>query len=63
MNGYMTLQEASQKWGIRGCRINTLCLQGRIDGASKFGKEWAIPKDAEKPHDARVKSGKYIKTV
>lgn len=42
-------------------RINTLCLEGRIDGAIKFGNTWAIPKDAEKPKDERVKSGRYIK--
>lgn len=62
MQGYMTLKEASEKWGIGDRRINTLCLQGRIDGASKFGREWAIPKDAKKPVDARIKSGRYIKT-
>ena len=27
----------------------------------KFGKSWAIPADAEKPKDERIKSGKYIK--
>ena len=61
MQGYMTLKEASKKWGIGDRRINALCLQGRIEGASKFGREWAIPYDAKKPEDARVKSGKYIK--
>ncbi len=30
-------------------------------GAVRFGKAWAIPVDTEKPSDARVKSGKYIK--
>lgn len=29
----------------------------------KFGREWAIPIDAEKPVDQRVKSGKYKKSV
>lgn len=27
----------------------------------RIGTYWAIPEDAEKPSDARVKSGKYIK--
>ena len=62
MEGYMTLKEASEKWGIGDRRINSLCLQGRIAGASKFGREWAIPIDAEKPVDARIKSGRYIKS-
>lgn len=62
MEGYMTLKEASQKWGIGDRRINVLCIEGRIPGATKLGNMWAIPSDAEKPQDARIKSGKYIKT-
>lgn len=61
MIGYMKIQEASGKWGISERRINTLCLQGRIEGAIKFGTTWAIPADAVKPSDARVRTGKYIK--
>ncbi len=61
MNSYMKIIEASEKWGLSARRINTLCLEGRIDGAIKFGNTWAIPKDAEKPKDERVKSGRYIK--
>lgn len=61
MIGYMKIQEAAEKWGISDRRINTLCLQGRIEGAVKFGNTWAIPCDAEKPKDERVKSGRYIK--
>ena len=32
-----------------------------IDGAYKAGASWIIPDDSEKPNDARIKSGKYIK--
>ena len=32
-----------------------------VEGAVKFGNTWAIPADAEKPKDDRIKSGKYIK--
>ena len=32
-----------------------------IDGAVKFGNTWAIPEDVNKPADARISSGKYIK--
>lgn len=39
-----------------------LCTEGRIPGAMKIGFYWAIPADAEKPDDQRVKSGKYIET-
>ena len=61
MNGYMKIAEASKKWGIGERRVNALCLEGRIEGAIKFGNTWAIPADAEKPKDDRVKSGKYMK--
>lgn len=63
MNGYLTISEISKKWGIKDRRISTLCLEGRIDGAVKFGNTWAIPDDAEKPKDERIKSGKYKKKM
>lgn len=61
MNDYLTIQQVAEKWGVSIRRINTLCNEGKIDGAMKFGNTWAIPKSAEKPADGRVKSGKYIK--
>ena len=62
MEGYMTIKEASAKWGIGLRRINTLCNEGRIEGASKMGNVWVIPADAEKPKDERIKSGKFVKS-
>ena len=59
---YMSINQASQEWGISPRRIQVLCAQERIDGACRIGNMWAIPKDAQKPEDARIKSGKYIKT-
>ena len=35
------------------------CVAGRIDGAAKLGREWAIPSTAEKPSDLRVTTGEY----
>lgn len=61
MEEYMSVKEASEKWGIGTRRIYTLCEEGRVPGATRFSYVWAIPKDAEKPSDARIKSGKYIK--
>lgn len=58
---YMPIIEASKKWGITPRRIQVLCEEGRIEGAARLGRAWAIPKSAEKPKDARVKSGKYVK--
>ena len=59
---YMTIKEASVKWGLSVRRIQTICNEGMVTGVIKFGREWAIPKDAEKPVDKRVKSGKYVKS-
>lgn len=61
MNDYLTVQQLAEKWGVSIRRINTLCNEGRLEGAMKFGNSWAIPKDVKKPADGRVKSGKYIK--
>lgn len=57
---YMSISEASKKWGISNRRIQTLCVQDRIPGAARLGSIWAIPCDARKPADARIKSGKYV---
>ena len=61
MKDYMTIKEAAEKWGIGTRRVNILCHEGRIEGVVKFGASFAIPANAEKPADLRIKSGKYIK--
>ena len=58
---YLSIKQLSEKWGISKRRIQTLCSTGRIPGAKKVGSSWIIPDDAEKPVDARIKSGKYLK--
>lgn len=58
---YITTTQASEFWGISARRIAILCEQERIDGVQKSGPMWIIPEDAQKPADARIKSGKYIK--
>nr|DAE90224.1 MAG TPA: hypothetical protein [Caudoviricetes sp.] len=58
---YMTIKEASDKWEISARRIQVLCCTGRIPGAMRFGRVWAIPVNSNKPKDARVRTGKYIK--
>ena len=59
MEGYMTIKQAAEKWEVTPRRIQKLCVDGRIDGATKFGRDWAIPADAAKPEDKRVTTGKY----
>lgn len=53
MKGYISIREASRKWGVSERRVNQYCAEGRIPGAERFGKSWAIPADAEKPRDPR----------
>lgn len=55
---YMTLKEASEKWGVTPRRINYLCAAGRILGAIKMATIWLIPKDAQKPADKRYRNSK-----
>ena len=55
----LTIKEASLMWGISVRRITVLCNEGRIVGAKKIAGVWLLPKDTDKPKDARIKSGKY----
>ncbi|GIO36536.1 transposase [Paenibacillus antibioticophila] len=55
---YMSAKDAALKWGISKRRVQTLCAEDRIKGASKVGIFWVIPKDAEKPEDERLKINK-----
>lgn len=49
MNGYMTVQEASKKWGVTPCQVQILCKENRVIGATRMSRIWIIPEDAEKP--------------
>jgi len=60
-NKYMSAIEAGKKWGVGRRTVTVLCSEGRVPGAQLVGNSWVIPADAEKPADARIKSGKYIK--
>lgn len=58
---YISTIDAGKKWGLSSRRVSILCSEGRIPNAEKVGHTWLIPNDADKPPDARIKSGKYIK--
>ena len=57
---YISAIEAAERWHLSSSRVVALCGGGRIIGAQKAGAYWIIPENAEKPSDARVKTGKYI---
>ncbi len=60
---YLSIKQTSEKWGISTRRIQILCKEGRIKGATRIGSYWAIPSDVDKPKDERIKSGKYVKKL
>ena len=53
---FLTVKQASEKWGISDRRIRVLCSEGKIPGAYREGRRWKIPVDAKKPADGRYKS-------
>lgn len=56
---FYTVNEIAEIWGLTPRWVRTLCAQKKIEGVAQFGKVWAIPKDAKRPEDGRVKTGKY----
>lgn len=59
----MSAKEASSVWGISPRRVTLLCLTGKIPDARKINGSWKIPVNAEKPVDARIRSGAYRKSA
>jgi len=55
---YVTAKEKSKEWGISLRRVQLFCEQGRIEGVSRMGKIWIIPKDAKRPVDMRCTENK-----
>ncbi len=58
MNGYITAQEAAEKWGITVRQVQLLCKNNRIEGAAMLSRIWIIPENAKKPIDHRRKAEK-----
>ena len=50
---YITAREAAEKWSISQRRVSVLCAENRIPDVAMLGNMWIIPRDAEKPADAR----------
>lgn len=57
---YLTVKQISEKWELKPRTVQIMCAEGKIPGAIKFGRDWAIPEDATKPIDKRIISGNYI---
>ena len=57
---YLSAQQAAEKWGVSARWVQSYAQKGRIDGAIRFGRNWMIPKDTEKPKDSRITTGKWV---
>ena len=55
---YVTPKDKAAEWGISPRRVEILCDNGRVSGAYRLGRVWAIPKEAPKPVDGRTKLAK-----
>lgn len=58
---YLSIRQTAEKWNLSVRRVQVLCANNRIPGALRIGYSWAIPADATKPNDERIKSGRYCK--
>ena len=55
---YRKIEDVAAEWGISGRRLQTLCAEGKIEGAVRFGRAWMIPQNARKPMDGRTKAAR-----
>ena len=45
----ITVKEAAEKWGVTPRRVQSLCKEGRIKGATRWERTWMIPSHAVLP--------------
>jgi len=56
VKGYITVQEAAEKWGVTPRQVQILCKENRVVGATRMSRIWIIPEDAEKPTNSKKHS-------
>ena len=54
--GYKTVAEVAEGWGVSTRRVRDLCASGRIAGAIQDGRSWLIPAHTPKPIDGRTRA-------
>ncbi len=52
--GYISTQEAAEKWSIRADSVCDAAKEGRIPGAELIGGRWHIPENAVRPTDGKT---------
>ncbi|MCL2163189.1 MAG: helix-turn-helix domain-containing protein [Oscillospiraceae bacterium] len=58
---WMTVKETSQLWNVSGRRVQILCDTGKVNGATRLGNMWIIPRGTPKPIDGRTKAARAKK--
>ena len=61
MQRMMSTKEAAALWNITDRQVSKLCGEGKISGATKKGRAWAIPAGTKKPADGRTKPESSIR--
>lgn len=60
---YISTQEAAEKWKVSVRYVQKLLSESRIEGARRYGRNWMIPCEAEKPGDPRITDKKEMTTM
>jgi len=62
MNGFFKAEEIAERWNVSARQVQSLCKEGLVEGAIKFGNSWAIPENAKKPtRTSKLKPGRVPK--
>lgn len=61
IEGYTTSKEIVEQWGITPRRSQVLCNKEKISGTVKFGRDWAVPMNAESQKTVDFATGEYKK--
>ncbi len=54
MNGYISVKEAAEKWGVTSRQVQLWCKNEKIPGAQMLIRIWIIPKTAERPVPKKI---------
>jgi hypothetical protein len=55
---WITPSQAAKQWEITERQVQSLCAQGKVNGAIRVSRIWLIPKGSYKPADGRTKAAK-----
>ena len=56
IKGYISIREASCRWGVSERRVNQYCAEGRIPGASRFGGEHHAKTEMESEYHLHIRT-------